>query len=52
MPTRGNVFQKGDFYHIYNRGEKLFFSEENYRYCISLLNQYAEKYQMGLLAYC
>lgn len=52
MPARGNVFQKGNFYHIYNRGEKVFFYEENYHYCISLLNHYTEKYHIDLLAYC
>lgn len=36
-------FNEGSFYHIYNRGnnkEKIFFSQENYRYFLDKVNKY------------
>lgn len=52
MPVRGNVFHQGNYYHIYNRGKKLFSSTQQYMYCISLFQKYAKKFEINLLAYC
>jgi REP element-mobilizing transposase RayT len=48
-------FQDEQYYHVYNRGAHeglIFFSDENYRYCIHLFNNYAQKYSVGIIAYC
>ena len=48
-------YQSHSYYHIYNRGahkKKIFFSKEQYVYCLKLLNKYADKYAVYILAYC
>jgi len=55
MPYRKNTFFPGGYFHIYNRGvnrNQIFFGEEDYRYCLSLLKKYAEAYYMTIIAYC
>ena len=54
MPRR-ELFLKGNYYHIYNRGAsqgKLFFSNENYLHCLRLMKKYAESFFISILAYC
>ncbi|MCX6121969.1 MAG: transposase [Ignavibacteriales bacterium] len=48
-------YESEKYYHIYNRGankEEIFFFHENYRYCLRLLEKYATKYKVVVLAYC
>jgi len=55
MPYRGDVFTKGAYYHVYNRGVDrglLFFNPENYRYCLRLVEHYARQSDIGVVAYC
>ena len=55
MPYRGDVFAAGQYYHIYNRGAGkglIFFNEDNYRYLLSLVKRYQNKYGVTLIAYC
>ena len=43
------------YYHIFNRGAhkgKIFFSDENYYYCLRLVKKYTEIYKLEILAYC
>ena len=54
MPYR-ELFVKGNYYHIYNRGAslgKIFFSNDNFLYCIKLLKKYAASYSVAIIAYC
>ena len=42
-------------YHVYNRGAHklpIFFSPENYLFCLHLLSKYKTKYNVLILAYC
>ena len=44
----------GRYYHVFNRGnnhQRVFFSEENYRYFMQLADKYLADY-ISLLAYC
>ncbi|MFQ5865353.1 MAG: transposase [bacterium] len=55
MPYRKNEFYQGGYYHIFNRGvnrERVFFSEENYLYCLRLVRKYVERYFVSVIAYC
>ena len=55
MPYRKSTFFPGGYFHIYNRGvnrNQIFFSEEDYCYCLSLLKKYAETYYITIIAYC
>jgi putative transposase len=55
MPTRSVLFLADHYYHIYNRGvnrEKIFFSSENYLYCIRLLKKNLARYSITIVAYC
>ena len=43
------------YYHVYNRGAhkgKLFFSDENDRYCLRLVEKYRKIYQVSIVCYC
>ena len=54
MPRRGDVFAKGSYYHIYNRGVGrglLFFDPGNYEYCLRLVKRYAARYDVAVIAY-
>ncbi len=55
MPYRKKEFYQGGYYHIFNRGvnrERIFFSDENYLYCLRLVKKYAERYFVSVIAYC
>lgn len=55
MPTRGDVFVEGCYYHIFNRAvgsELLFVNPENYNYCIELIERYSTRYAITVVAYC
>ncbi len=55
MPQRRIPFRAGQFYHIYNRGVdkgKIFFSHENYLYCMQLIKMNSARYLVTLIAYC
>jgi REP-associated tyrosine transposase len=48
-------FQKGYYYHLYNRGINrgmIFFNEENYEYLIKILSETSMQYDMSIIAYC
>ena len=55
MPHRTVVLVRGEYYHIYNRGinkQRIFFSTENYLYCLRLIKKYSTKYGISVIAYC
>ena len=55
MPIRKSTFFSGGYFHVYNRGvnrNQIFFSDEDYSYCLSLLKKYAETYCITIIAYC
>ncbi|MEO8356258.1 MAG: transposase [Chloroflexota bacterium] len=55
MPYRGDVFTRGQYYHIYNRGAgkaKIFFNEGNHKYLLLLVKQYYQKHGATIIAYC
>ncbi len=55
MPYRGNFFAKGSYYHVFNRGvnhQDIFYSQENYKYCLRLLKKYSGRYFISIIAYC
>lgn len=55
MPYRKKEFYSGGYYHIYNRGanrERIFFSDENYSYCLRLIGKYSEIFHISVIAYC
>ena len=49
------IYSDNYFYHVYNRGAyrlDIFRSEFHYSYCLSLLQKYKKKYNVGIIAYC
>lgn len=55
MPYRINGFNRGQYYHIYNRGASrgpLFFNPGNYEYCVRLVERYYGRYGACIIAYC
>jgi putative transposase len=55
MPYRGDVFSKGQYYHLYNRGagrNLLFFNSGNYEHCLQLIKRYHQRYGATVIAYC
>lgn len=55
MPYRSNVFAKGHYYHIYNRGagrERIFFNEGNFAYLLRLVQRYRQNCEIMVIAYC
>jgi putative transposase len=55
MAFRGNVFQQDQYYHIYNRGAshgRIFFTDDNYMYCLRLVKKHRIRYEMSVIAYC
>ena len=55
MPFRGDVFARGHYYHLYNRGagrNLLFFNAEHYEHCLRLIKRYHERYGAAVIAYC
>lgn len=55
MPLRSDEFFPESYYHVYNRGanrEDIFLSEENYSYCLRLLQKYMSAYEVSIVASC
>jgi REP element-mobilizing transposase RayT len=55
MPYRGDIFTRGQYYHIYNRGAgkaEIFFNEGNYQYLLHLVKKYYQSYGATVIAYC
>jgi putative transposase len=55
MPYRYNNISQGHYYHVFNRGvnkQTIFFSNDNYRYCLRLIGKYAEKFSIQVVTYC
>ena len=55
MPRRKIQFEKGAYYHIYNRGadrRSIFLNPENYRYATELIETYLTPLQITMIAYC
>jgi putative transposase len=55
MPFRQNIFEQGQYYHIFNRGvnrQKIFFTKENYLYFLKLLNKHRISSHATVIAYC
>jgi putative transposase len=55
MPSRRNLLQAGNFYHIYNRGnnrQNIFFERENYLHFLRLMRDYLATNGVDILAYC
>ncbi|NQT24612.1 transposase [candidate division KSB1 bacterium] len=55
MPTRYKNISQNQYYHLYNRGvnkQQIFFSEDNYTYCLHLVKKNAERHQIKIIAYC
>jgi REP element-mobilizing transposase RayT len=53
MAFRG--FQREQYYHIYNRGAsrgRVFFTDDNYEYCLRMVKKYRMRYQVSIIAYC
>jgi putative transposase len=54
MPKRDITFEKGNYYHLYNRGvnkEMIFFSDRNYSFFVILLSRYLQRTD-DIVAYC
>ncbi|MDP2886695.1 MAG: transposase [Ignavibacteria bacterium] len=55
MSQRELRFEKGEYYHVYNRGcnkEDIFRDKENYVYLLRLMEKGLETYDATLAAYC
>jgi len=55
MPTRKVHFIKNNLYHIYNRGNRkqtIFFQDSDYIRFLKKAQEYKEKYQVEIVAYC
>ncbi len=55
MPPRKIQFVQGAYYHIYNRGanrQSIFRSDENYKFCLRLMQQYRQALNISVIAYC
>ena len=48
-------FQKGNYYHLYNRGingNRIFFNDRNYIYLTKILSDTICKHKISIVAYC
>ena len=55
MPRRRIPFRANCFYHVFNRGVDrgtIFFSPDNYLYCLRLLKRNSQRFQVTVVAYC
>jgi len=55
MFQRSEIFIKGNYYHIYNRGldkNPIFYNPANYEYCLRLIQRYKVRYGITVIAYC
>jgi REP element-mobilizing transposase RayT len=55
MPSRTMNFERGRYYHVYNRGnnyQTIFFERESYLYFLRLVRRYLVDENISILAYC
>lgn len=55
MPYRRSVFEKENFYHIYNRGDRkepIFTTNRDYQRFLEKAEEYKSKYTVDVVAYC
>jgi putative transposase len=55
MPIRQTIFQPGNYYHIYNRGnnrQTIFFERNNYLFFLQLIQKHLIQNKIELVAYC
>ncbi|MDJ0734586.1 MAG: transposase [Nostocaceae cyanobacterium] len=55
MPIRDVIFQAGNYYHIYNRGnnrEAIFFEHQNYLFFLGLIEKHLINKDVEIVAYC
>ena len=55
MPYRDVHYSQGEFYHIYNRGsgrQSIFRETENYLFLLRRVKQYAQSFNVTVIAYC
>ena len=55
MPFRKDNLASDNYYHVFNRGISsgdIFFSKDNYYYCLRLLKTYTARYSIRVIAYC
>jgi REP element-mobilizing transposase RayT len=55
MPRRQVIFQSGNYYHVYNRGNNrqlIFFERDNYLYFLRLLRNHLIAHGVDIIAYC
>ena len=55
MPYRKKNFDQNAHYHIFNRGvnkEIIFYSDNNYEYCLNLIRKQAKIHSISIVAYC
>ncbi|MDB9514500.1 transposase [Kamptonema animale CS-326] len=55
MPRRQIIFQAGNYYHVYNRGNNcqlIFFERENYIYFLRQLRNHLITHGVDIIAYC
>jgi len=55
MATPPRYFQKGFFYHVYNRGNRkqnIFFSRRDYRRFLEKIREYKSKFGITIICYC
>jgi putative transposase len=52
--TERVLYVAGNYYHVYNRGagrSLIFFNDDNYSYCLQLIQRYRVHYGVAILAY-
>jgi REP element-mobilizing transposase RayT len=55
VPYRDVHYSQGEFYHIYNRGsgrQSIFRETENYLFLLRRVKQYAQSFNVTVIAYC
>lgn len=55
MATPLRYFQKGSYYHVYNRGtrkQKIFIQKRDYERFLDRLKEYKNKFEVSILGYC
>jgi len=55
MPYRKTNFEKGYYYHLFNRGanrENIFCERDNYHFLLEKIKLYCEKDKVAMIAYC
>lgn len=55
MATPPRYFQKGGYYHVYNRGtrkQEIFIQKKDYERFLERLKEYKNKFEVSILVYC